>query len=457
MIDFFNKLYGYEYPWAKYDQVETPTIGGGAEATSATILGQNVIYDKKADKDFSWETIIAHEIAHQWWGDLVTLRTWSETWLNESFGTYSDYLYTRFDKGEDEGAFALLGKKNSYLREAHNEYIRPIVFNRYEHPGQNFDSHAYPKGACVLHMLRFVLGDKPFFRTLKHFLHKHEFQPVDTHDFMIAVKESTGQNLDWFFEQFIYKPGHAVFDVSYVWDEKTKTIQLKVAQVQDLSSGIPVYKIPVIIGITTSKVKEAHKIWISRKEEIFEFEAAEKPLMVRFDEGNYLLKEWTFEKDLNELLYQLENDDVIGRMWAASELAKFAGNSLAAAKLVDRTHNDPFWAVRKSALEALGRWGVETNIETFKKMSNDENSKVRTTAIQILGDTGNPQLVSFFKGKFEADDSYAAQAEALRSIGKCGDRSQIPYLENAAKMKSPRDVIKRAADWALKELAKDKR
>jgi len=397
MIDFFNKLYGYKYPWAKYDQVETPTQGGGAEATSATILDQNVIHDKKADKDFSWETTIAHEIAHQWWGDLITLRTWSETWLNESFGTYSDYLYTRFDKGEDEGSLALLGKKNSYLQEAHNRYIRPIVFNRYEHPGQNFDRHTYPKGACVLHMLRFILGDKPFFRALRHFLHKHEFQPVDTHDFMIAVKEATGQNLDWFFEQFIFKPGHPLFDISYKWDENIKKVQMKVAQIQDYSLGIPVYKIPVIIGITTSKGKVAKKVWIKQKEEIFEFAANEKPLMVRFDDGNYLLKEWTFEKKIDELLYQLKNDDVIGKMWAASELVKFEGNSLVAEELTERMQNDPFWAVRRSALEALSKFKAKMNIELFKKMCSDKNSKVRTTAIRILGDTRDSKLVSFFK------------------------------------------------------------
>jgi aminopeptidase N len=455
MIDFFNKLYGYEYPWAKYDQVETPTQGGGAEATSATILGQNVIYDEKADKDFSWETTIAHEIAHQWWGDLVTLRTWSEAWLNESFGTYSDYLYTRFDKGEDEGAFALLGKKNSYLREAHERYIRPIVFNRYENPGQNFDRHTYPKGACVLHMLRFVLGDKPFFRTLRHFLHKHEFQPVDTHDLMIAVKESTGQNLDWFFEQFIYKPGHPEFEISYEWKKSTERVRVKVAQVQDFSLGIPVYKIPVAFGITTSKGKAIKKVWIQRKEEVFEFTADEKPLMVRFDDGNFLLKEWTFDKEMDELLYQLKYDDVIGRMWAASELVRFEGNPRFAEELAERIQKDPFWAVRRSALDTLSKVEANLNIDLIKTVCIEKNSKVRTTALQILGDTKDSELVPFFKERFKKEDSYVAQAEALRSIGKCGDRSQISFLKNAAEMESPRNVIKRAAEWALKELMKD--
>ncbi|MFC1557133.1 M1 family aminopeptidase [candidate division KSB1 bacterium] len=454
MIDFFEKLYGYPYPWAKYDQVETPTQGGGAEATSATILGQNVIYDKKADKDFSWERTIAHEIAHQWWGDLITLRTWSETWLNESFGTYSDYLYSRFDKGDDEGAVALLEKKNSYLNEAHNRYIRPIVFNRYETPQQNFDRHTYPKGACVLHMLRFVIGDDSFFRTLQHFLHKHEFQPVDTHDFMIAVKEVTGQNLDWFFEQYIFKPGHPVFDISYEWIESADKVQLKVNQVQDFSLGIPVYKIPVNISITTSKDKVTKKVWVEQKDELFEFSITEKPLMVRFDEGNHLLKEWTFAKNLEELLYQLQNDDVIGRMWAGSELVKFEEYSQVKEILSNSALNDSFWAVRRSSLEALGKFRVKMENDLLYKLCEDENSQVRTSALRILGDTGDPELISFFKDQFKTDDSYVAQAEALRSIGKCGDRSQISFLRDAAKMESPRNVIMRAAEWALEELNK---
>ena len=178
--------------------------------------------------------------------------------------------------------------------------------------------------------------------------------------------------------------------------------------------------------------------------------------MVRFDEGNYLLKEWTFEKGMEELLYQLKNDDVIGKMWAASELVKFEGNSLVAVELTDRMQNDPFWAVRRSALEVLSKVDAKMNIELLKKMCRDKNSKVRTTAIQILGDRRDPDLLPFFKDQFKTDDSYIAQSETIHAIGKCGDRSQITYLEDLAKMKSPRNVIKEAVDWALKELMKEK-
>lgn len=452
MIDFFNSIYGYTYPWAKYDQVISPRMGGGAENTTATLLGQGVIHDKRAEQDFSWDRIIAHEIAHQWWGDLITLRSWEHTWMNESFATYSDYLYTNHDRGEDEGAYDLLRKKNQYLQEARTRYMRPIVFDRYDRPQQNFDSHTYPKGAAVLHMLRFILGDKPFFRTLKHFLHKHEFQAVDTHDFMVAVKEATGQNMDWFFEQYIFKPGHPVFEISYLWEEKSRKVKMKVCQVQDTSRGIPIYKIPVIIGIHTDKGKTSEKAWIEKKEQVFEFAAEEKPLMVRFDEGNNLLKEWIFDKSLDELLYQLENDDAIGRGWAAAELIEYANDSRALASLIKSAQSDDFWAVRQNAVITLGKNKREEDINFFKEKCEDENSKVRSAAIQNLGNYGYAELVPFFRECFENDDSYLVQAEALRSIGKCGNRSQLPFLEKATKLNSPRNVIKIAAEIAIKTI-----
>ncbi len=452
MIDFYNSIYGYAYPWAKYDQVISPRMGGGAENTTATLLGEGVIHDKRAEQDFSWDRIIAHEIAHQWWGDLITLRSWEHTWMNESFATYSDYLYTNHDRGEDEGAYDLLRKKNQYLQEAHTRYMRPIVFDRYDRPQQNFDSHTYPKGAAVLHMLRFILGDKPFFRTLKHFLHKHEFQVVDTHDFMVAVKEATGQNIGWFFEQYIFKPGHPVLEISYRWNETIRKVKMKVCQVQDTSRGIPIYKIPVIVGIHTKRGSTSHKVWIEKQEDIFEFAVEEKPLMVRFDEGNNLLKEWTFKKSLGELLYQLNNDDVIGREWAASEIKEYAHDPRALEGLIKSARSDDFWAVRKSAVITLGHMKREEDIDLFKEKCEDANSKVRSSALQCLGDYGYPEFVPFFRERFENDDSYLVQAEALRSIGRCGNRSQLPFLEKAAKLNSPRNVIKVAAEIAIKTI-----
>jgi len=453
MIDFFNKTFGFNYPWAKYDQVCIAGSGGGMEDTSATTLGHSTIHDERAEQDFSSEGLVAHELAHQWWGDTITERTWSHVWLSESFATYSEYLYSRHDRGEDEGAVNLLGKKNSYLREAHNEYIRPMVFNRYNNPRNILDSHSYPKGATILHMLRFVMGDKPFFRSLQHFLEKHSFQAVDTYDLMKAVKESSGQNLDWFFEQWIFKPGHPVFDINYQWNESTRKLKLRIIQTQNTSTGVPIYKTPVIIGIVTPEERFSKKLWIRGKENEYVFGVKQKPLMIRFDEGNHLLKEWSFEKSLTELLFQIKNDDVIGRMWAASELLKFPDESEAISALIDRAENDSFWNVRKDAVELLGEIKRLEQIKLFKTKCEDKNSRVRTAALKVLGELNDPGLISFFKDRFLKDDSYRAQAEAINAIGKCGGKADIPFLKKAAQMESPRSIIKRAAERALKNIS----
>jgi aminopeptidase N len=454
MIAFYSDLFDYPYPWAKYDQVTTPHVGGGAEATSATILGDGVIHDRRAEQDFSWERIIAHEIAHQWWGNLVTLREWSHTWLNESFGTYSDYLWTRSEKGEDEGAWDLLGKKNQYLREARTRYLRPIVFDRYDRPDDNFDSHTYPKGACVLHQLRYLLGDDPFFRTLSAFLDEFAFQPVDTHDFMKTVKEVTGRNMDWFFEQFIFRPGHPVFDVSSDWNVESGEIRLQVAQLQSRDHGVPVYRTPVRIGIVTSSGKRVEEVWLTSERETFVFPSQEEPLLVRFDEGNWLLKEWSYEKSIEDLLFQAQNDDVIGREWAARELVDSATAPVVAGVLRKLTSEDPFWAVRVAALETLGIGGGPGALESFKEAVFDVDSRVRRAAMRLLGNTGGPDLIPFFQNRFSQDDSYLVQAEALRAIGRLGDRRQLPFLREALRVPSHQDVIRQAAEWAIEELSK---
>ena len=453
MIAFYNDIFDYPYPWAKYDQVTTPHVGGGAEATSATILGDGTIHDRRAEQDFSRETVIAHEIAHQWWGDLITLREWSHTWLNESFGTYSDYLWTRHENGEDAGSWALLGKKNAYLNEAHNRYIRPIVFDRYTQPGDNFDSHTYPKGAVILHQLRYLLGDEPFFRTLSTFLHEYAFEPVDTHDFMKTVKEVTGRNMDWFFEQFIFRPGHPVFEVSSTWNPGGGEIRLTVSQVQSREHGVPIYKFPLQVGIVTETGKRVETVWLENEHDSFVFPSTDKPLLVRFDDGNWMLKEWSYEKSVEELLYQARHDDVIGREWAVRQLAAHGDEAAVVEELNAIVFDDPFWAVRLAAVETVASLSERESVEILRAAATDASSKVRRAAVRHLGETEAASLVGFFRETFESDSSYQVQAEALRAIGRSGDRAQLGFLRRASEMDSPRNVIRSAAEWAIEEMS----
>ena len=448
-IAFFNREFGYRFPWAKYDQITIPDFGGGAESTSATVIGDNVIHDEKADKDFPSHWLIAHEAAHQWWGNLVTMRDWSQTWLNESFATYSEYLFAKHTQGEDEAALNLRGKIEQYLTESREKYKRPIVFDRWNVPNDNFDRHTYQKGAVVLSMLRWVMGDEPFRRALASYLKKHAFQSVDTHDFEVAIRESTGQSLDWFFEEWIYQAGHPVLDIGYTWSAEIGKVSLRVVQKQAVPGRIPLFRMPVQIGITTAAGKRSHRIWLSQREETFDLDSQEKPLLVRFDDGNHLLKEVSFPKSSEELMYQLAHDDMIGRMDAAAELGRHANGSGSPAALQRASREDAFWAVRRAAILALGSSADVTFIE---QRSTDPVSAVRVAALRVLGNRKDGSLVPFFEGRFQAEDSYLAQAEALRSIGKTGVRSSVAFVQSAGALKSPGNVIHAAAEAALREM-----
>jgi aminopeptidase N len=238
---------------------------------------------------------------------------------------------------------------------------------------------------------------------------------------------------------------------------------MQVRQLQSRDHGVPIYRTPVRIGIVTERGKRVQEIWLEEEQEEFVFPSSERPLLVRFDEGNFLLKEWSYEKEVDELLYQAQNDDVIGREWAVRELGgQFSGSAQDPAvvnTLTELASADPFWAVRVAALEGLGsadRSGVQPRAlpTVFQEAALDVNSNVRRTAIRLLGAMGDPALNPFFQERFRQDDSYRVQAEALTAIGQSGDRGQLPFLREALEIPSHQDVIRRAAEGAIEALSR---
>jgi len=320
IIAYYENLYGMKFPWEKYDQIIVPGMGGGAESTSATLLSRRVIQlERDGDKGAS-DWLLAHEIAHQWWGDMIGYRDWTHNWMAESFASHGEYLFILDDDGADEGALYILDYKNSYLNEAHEKYIRPIVTNKWDIPNDMFDRHGYEKGAVVLNMFRDLVGTDMFDRILNKFLATHAYSNVTTDDFFETVGLVSGEDYGWFFAQWLLSPGHPVLDVTYEWAEQAGKLAMTISQTQDTSAGVPIFRLPVKIGITTGAGKKVESIWLTEQTQTFEFDVAERPLMVRFDEGDILLKEWSLHKPVSELLYQLKHDNVVGRLWATSEL-----------------------------------------------------------------------------------------------------------------------------------------
>ncbi|MEM4404923.1 MAG: M1 family metallopeptidase, partial [Nitrososphaerota archaeon] len=233
MMKFFAQLTGIPYPFKTYTQVCVPEfVVGGMENTTVATLTELTLHDDHAHMDFSSDPLVAHELAHQWFGDLVTCRDWSHIWLNESFATYLENLYVQRDRGDDEFIYELLNDLQSYLEEHHKRYSRPVVMRVYKYPEELFDRHAYPKGGLILHSLRQFLGDDAFWHGLNLFIRRHAYSTADTEDLRKALEESSGRHLEWFFDQFIYSAGHPILGVTYRWDERESTLRLTVKQEQ---------------------------------------------------------------------------------------------------------------------------------------------------------------------------------------------------------------------------------
>lgn len=453
VLKFFEEFYGVDYPWIKYDHITIPGIGGGAESTSANVVGDIIIRDPNSYDEFPSAWLVAHEAAHHWWGNLISYRDWTHMWLSESFATYSEYRYAKYASGDEEGAVNLLRKKDQYLREAREEYMRPIVFDRWEYANDNFDSHGYPKGAAVLHMFESLIGAEKFQRILKTFLTRHAFESVGTEDFIAIAEEVAAEDLDWFFDQWLLSPGHPVFDVSYEWNEARGEIALTVKQTQDTSGRVPVFKTPVSIGVITDAGETLHEIRISQKDETFAFPSADAPKMVRFDVGDVLLKEWVFEKSVEELIYQLRSDNVIGRAWAAGRLAEHhAAPGVRDALLMAMTKDD-FWFVRQAAIEAVGAPAPEYYRDLLTKVARtDSDGRVRAAAIATLNGLKDEKTVAFVAKRYERDRSYLVRSAALKVLGASGDTRWKALIEEAANLSSPRNTLQNAANEALESI-----
>jgi aminopeptidase N len=417
MVAFFEDLYGVEYPWVKYDQIVIPGIGGGAESTSATLISEWTVKSAAELDDETSDALIAHELAHQWWGDLVGYRDWEHIWLSESFATHAEYLYAMHAHGADEAALTLYQQKAAYLKEAEAKFVRPIVTNKWNRPNEMFDRHTYEKGGVVLNMFRELVGEEVFAEVLRTFLESHAYSNATTADFFNTVSQVTGQDYSWFFEQWLLKPGHPVLDVSHRWDDDGKVLFITVNQTQDRSFGTPIYRLPLKIGITTNAGKVIEEVWIAGEQQTFRFDVAVQPLMVRIDDSDILLKELTFDKSTEELLYQLRHDKAIGRMWAATELQGRMDDPAVQSALLDSTRDDAFWAVRESAVRAIAKTRNDAVIQALENRARvDASSRVRTAALESLGTFNDGTRAAFFRDRYEAEESPLAKAAAATAL-----------------------------------------
>ncbi|HEY7572021.1 MAG TPA: M1 family metallopeptidase, partial [Nitrososphaeraceae archaeon] len=284
MIRYFEKFLDSPYPYDKYSQVTVEGFElGGMENTSCTTLTRNILYDKRGSLDYTSDDVISHELAHQWFGDLITCKDWPHIWLNEGFATYFEALNCEASRGKDEFQNYMVQMADSYLDEASTLYKRSIVTRVYKHPDELFDSHSYKKGGCILHMLRNYLGDDIFKKSLKSYVDNYKAKTAETDDLRKIFEYVSGKSLEQFFDQWVYGAGHPELDIEFSQD--AKNIKFKITQVQDGTMFefeleiVLVYKCSTDDG-TTQEKRLHENIKISEK-------VTEKSLEIPFDDkGN---------------------------------------------------------------------------------------------------------------------------------------------------------------------------
>ncbi len=457
MVEFFSKAIGVPYPYNKYAQVFVGDfIFGGMENTTATTLTDTVLHDARAHIDYNADSLIAHELAHQWWGDLLTCRDWSHAWLNEGFATYFEALFAEHHLGDDEFRYEMDEKAATYFGEDEGHYRRPIVTNKFNQPIDLFDRHLYEKGSLVLHMLRYVLGDKLFWKAMRHYCEKHREGVVITQDLQRAIEEATGRSMDWFFEQWVFKGGHPEFKASYSWDEDKKLAQVSLSQAQETSEETPVFQMPLEIAFAVNGSRQVHKVQVKEKEHSFLFPLSEKPKMVSIDPGNWVLKKLDFAPPKEMLLHQLQHDVVMGRVFAARALAKHPTQEVVDA-LRQAALKDAFWGVQSEAAKSLGKMKSEASLKALLECVNVKHPKARRGVVNALGyfkeEAAADALIAVLE---KGDESYFVEAQAARSLGETRSPKAFAALEKALTKESYGEVIRAGAFDGFAELKDEK-
>ena len=478
-IRFFSEITGVKYPYPKYSQAFVEDFGGGMENISATTQIEEMIHDDRELLDGDSESLQSHELAHQWFGDYVTCRDWGQIWLNESFATYMQAMWDEKFKGHEEFLYAdTSSNQNQVIGTWNQGNRRPIVTKYYANKDAMFDNYAYPGGGSVLHMLRKHLGDKLFFASLKNYLTTNAHQPVSTEDLRIAVEKTSGQSMDWFFDEWLYRMGHPIFDITQSYDNASKKLTLNVKQTQkvDMTNEFPqteFFQTYVDVEIDNAVTR----VWIKpQAENVFTFDSVTKPKLVNFDYEGTLLKEMKFEKSTDDLLYQMANDrDVLGRRWAMNELEQRAANagdkSRIVAALLTSTEKDPFWRIRRAAVSVVasifspdppqGQERVAPKLEdaTIQVMlrlaKNDSQSLIRGDAIRLLGETKDPKYADLYLSALN-DPSYNVIDNAAGALALTKDARAYDALVKLTHTPSWHGRIQGAGLEALSELG-DKR
>ena len=452
-MEYFEEEIGVPYPWAKYDQITVQDFHwGGMENTSQTTLNASTLFSSETENIRSSQGLMAHELAHQWFGDLVTCKDWSQLWLNEGFATYYTHLFAGHKDGIDEMRYGLYRDRKSLTGRGGD--TTAMVNRKYNSPEEMFRKYgfmSYSKGSWVLHMLRSQLGPELFRKSVKTYLERHKHGNVVTEDLRSIIEEISGQSFDRFFDQYVFHAHHPELKISYAWDEKTKLAKLSVKQEQKVDANVLLFHVRLPVRFTVDGQALDRSLHITKTAEDFYLRLAKAPSIVRIDPDVTLLAKLSFTPTTALLHAQLADEsDALGRLQAVELMAK-RKDATTRDKLKHALQNDPFYAVRLAASKALRGIGGDDAFAALTDSTDQPNAKVRQQVISDIASQYKPEALAALKQSLAKEKNPAIRARIINGLTGHNDKEARKLINQALDSESFRHQLADAAVSALRK------
>ncbi len=452
MMGFYSRILGVEYPWVKYSQMTARDyVSGAMENTTATLHTDALQQDARQLKDGNkYEEYVAHELFHQWFGDLATLESWSNLTLNESFANFSETIWAEYKHGKDAGDATNFHDIEKYLADPSNP-SKDLVRFYYTDRESMFDMVSYSKGGRILNMLRNYLGDSAFYKSLNLYLNNFKFRNAEAQNLRMAFEQVTGQDLNWYWNQWYYGSGHPIFDISYQYDDAKKKALVIISQTQHTGK---IFRIPLAIDVYENGNKTRHKVWLNNESDSFYFPYSNKPDLINVDGDKIVLCQKTDHKTIDNFIYQYNKAGLYLDRREAIEYCAEHQDDPAAQALLRQAFKDRYFELQNLAMNSadMEKTGMKTASESIllDLATNAKDRTVQGTAIGLLGSYKNPLYKDLFLKK-TTDSSYTVAGNALTALSLLDEEKAYQLANEFSKYPAKGDLLAAMSAIFIKE------
>lgn len=441
MMEVFSQKLGVDYPWSKFSQIVVRDfVSGAMENTSAVVHYDALQHDAREHLDNPHEDIVAHELFHHWFGDLVTCESWSNLPLNESFATYGEYIWQEHKYGAMEADQEFHNNLRAYLGQKNKHKVDPVRYHYYSRD-ELFDVVSYQKGGCILHLLRRQVGDEAFFEALKHYLTSRAYKTAEMADLRMAFEEVTGQDLNWFFNQWFLQPGHPVLEYTYAYSPDRTSVKVTITQKQDSAWGV--YRLPLKADVYSNGKVTREELLVNSREQSFDLNSPGGAVdFVNIDADKTLPAAIEDNKSVAEFRAMIKNGPLyMDKYYGVKGWISTMGDSPADSDLqtFDYLLSNEFWGVRNlglTALEKLDSTQLNRFVSVLSDMAlHDAKAANRADAVLLLAGHAPGRYTGVFEQTVN-DSAYSVVAASLQALWETDIALARPHINQNKTIKN---------------------